>query len=285
MLRKWTGVLVVVIRTALRRRMEHALATRWRVGEFVMFAVDGSRFDLPRTLRHEQTYAASRKRTKKKGKKKEKKKSQKTGQTGRRSSRATGHSRKSDSPQMWLTTMWHVGTGLPWEWRTGPSDSSERGHLLEMLTGLPAGALLAADAGFVGYEYTRAILDSGRQLLLRVGSNVRLLRQLGYARESAGTVYLWPDTAARKRFIRRFGGISKCLTASGFTEAWLQCGLFRDSQRPLAENLGQGLTRRGRSGDQDIPGQVASQQSLPPLLLAVVWQLIDGSPDQSGTSE
>ncbi len=124
--------------------MEHALATCWRVGGFVMFAVDGSRVDLPRTLRHEQTYAASRKRTKKKG--------QKKGKAVRRSSLATGHSRKSDSPQMWLTTMWHVGTGLPWEWRTGPSDSSERGHLLEMLAGWPAGALITADAGFVGYE-------------------------------------------------------------------------------------------------------------------------------------
>ena len=59
--------------------------------------------------------------------------------------------------------------------------------------------MVAADAGFVGYEYTRAVLDSGRQLLLRVGSNVRLLRQLGYARESSGTVYLWPDTAARRQ--------------------------------------------------------------------------------------
>ncbi len=35
--------------------------------------------------------------------------------------------------------------------------------------------------------------------MLRVGSNVRLLRQLGYARESSGTVYLWPDYAARKQ--------------------------------------------------------------------------------------
>ena len=190
-LRKWTGALVVVIRTALRRRMEQALAACWQVGGFVMFGVDGSRVDLPRTVAHEQVYAASRKRPKKKGKKK--------GKTGRRSSRATGHSRKADSPQMWLTTMWHAGTGLPWEWRTGPSDSSERGHLLEMLAGLPAAVLIAADAGFVGYEYARAILKSGRQLLVRVGSNVKLLRQLGYARESAGTVYLWPDYAAKKR--------------------------------------------------------------------------------------
>lgn len=187
LLRKWTGALVVVIRTALRRRMEQTLAACWQVGGFVMFGVDGSRVDLPRTVAHEKAYAASRKRPKKKGRK------------GRRSPRATGHSRQADSPQMWLTTMWHAGTGLPWEWRTGPSDSSERGHLLEMLEGLPAAVLIAADAGFVGYESARAILDSQRQLLVRVGSNVKLLRKLGYARESAGTVSLWPDYAARKR--------------------------------------------------------------------------------------
>lgn len=192
-LRKWTGALVVAIRTALRRRMEQALAAWWQIGGFVLFGVDGSRVDLPRTVSNENAYAASRKRSK------QKKKGKKRSQKGRRSSRAASHSRKADSPQMWLTTMWHAGTGLPWEWRTGPSDSSERGHLLEMLWGLPAGALIAADAGFVGYEYARAIIDSARHLLVRVGSNVRLLRKLGYARESAGTVYLWPDYAARKQ--------------------------------------------------------------------------------------
>jgi len=44
--------------------------------------------------------------------------------------------------------MWHVATGLPWDWCIGPSDSSERAHLLEMLPGLPLAALMAADAGF-----------------------------------------------------------------------------------------------------------------------------------------
>src|SRR5258706_7720208 len=83
--------------------------------------------------------------------------------------------KKANSPQMWLTTMWHVGTGLPWDWRTGPSDSSERDHLLQMIAALPPQALVTADAGFVGYEYWKALLDSGRQLLIRVGANVRLL--------------------------------------------------------------------------------------------------------------
>ena len=54
---------------------------------------------------------------------------------------------------------------------------------------------------------------------------------------------------------------------------------------PLVENLDQGLTRLGRLGDQEIPWQVASPQSRPPLLLTVVLQQIDVSPGKSGTSE
>ena len=53
LLRQWTGALVVVLRTALRRWMEQSLAVCWRVGGFVMFGVDGRRVDLPRTVAHE----------------------------------------------------------------------------------------------------------------------------------------------------------------------------------------------------------------------------------------
>jgi hypothetical protein len=67
-----------------------------------------------------------------------------------------------------------------------------------MLPELPENALVAADAGYVGYEYLRAVIASRRHLLLRVGSHVRLLRKLGWAKESAGTVYLWPEAAAQK---------------------------------------------------------------------------------------
>jgi len=87
---------------------------------------------------------------------------------------------------------------LLWAWRAGPSDSSERKHLEEMLAELPADALITADAGFVGYELWQKILDAGHHLLVRVGSNVRLLKKLGYAREHSGLVYLWPDAASEK---------------------------------------------------------------------------------------
>jgi hypothetical protein len=59
--------------------------------------------------------------------------------------------------------------------------------------------LLVADAGFVGYDLWQAILASDRHLLIRVGSNVRLLKKLGFTRhEDAQTVYLWPDAAAKR---------------------------------------------------------------------------------------
>ena len=43
------------------------------------------------------------------------------------------------------------------------------------------------------------MINSGRYLLVRVGSNVRLLQNLGYIREKRGLVYLWPDQVAAKR--------------------------------------------------------------------------------------
>ncbi|MBL4883436.1 MAG: transposase [Planctomycetaceae bacterium] len=86
--------------------------------------------------------------------------------------------------------MFHAGLNLPWDWRIGPCDSSERQHALEMLESLPENSLLTGDAGFVGYDFARSVLESGSQLLVRVGANVKLLKKLGFVRESNGIVYV-----------------------------------------------------------------------------------------------
>jgi hypothetical protein len=99
---------------------------------------------------------------------------------------------------MWLTMLWHVTMGLPWAWRTGPSDSSERAHAKEMLREMPKNSLITADAGFIGYGFWNAILDAEQNFLIRVGANVRLLKQLGRPRQHQDTVYLWPKEAERK---------------------------------------------------------------------------------------
>ena len=185
---RWTSPLVAVIQAALRQRMQETLAALWMVHDFIVFGVDGSRVDVPRTKSHEAVNAPGRDA-----------KGRKLKRNRRKKPRTKAHNKKATVPQIWLTLLWHVGTGLPWAWRTGPTGSSEREHWMQMLAELPDAALITGDAGFVGYEYMKAVIDSGRELLIRVGSNVRLLRKLGWTRESAETVYLWPDYAAQKR--------------------------------------------------------------------------------------
>ena len=146
----------------LRRSVE-SIATAldgWRRGGFVAFAVDGTRVECPRTIANQdQLKCAGREKT---------------------------------GPQLQLTALRHLGTGLVWDWRIGPGVEPERGHLREMLSALPAGALLVADAGFTGYDLFRAVLEGGRHLLIRVGSNVRLLEGLEPDESDPEIVHLWP---------------------------------------------------------------------------------------------
>jgi hypothetical protein len=158
--------LLAWVQAALRRAVRRMAGAYWEREGLLAFAVDGSRVDCPRTAANEQALGCA--------------------------------GRKGTGPQFWLTTLWHMGTGLPWAWQIGPSRDAERTHLRGMLDLLPPAALLVADAGFTGYDLFREILASGRSFLVRVGSNVSLLRELGYAEvESDGTVYLWPQ-ARRK---------------------------------------------------------------------------------------
>ena len=179
---RWTDVLLTRLVAALRQRMQTTLEPLWQVHGFTVLGVDGSRIQLPRTASHEAAYApADRPRRKPR-------------RNRRKTPRDAAHAKQALGPAMWLTVVWHAGTGLPWAWRIGPTDSSEREHWREMIPELPENALVAADAGYVGYEYTRTLLDSGRHLLLRVGSHVRLLKKLGWTEESVGIVYLWPQS-------------------------------------------------------------------------------------------
>ena len=194
LLRKWTEPLRNALSAAFRQRMRQTLAAVWMVEGWLVFAADGSKVDVPRTRRNEERYSPKSKLSRKAQKHRRqcrRRRQQRAAQAARE--------RKANTPRIWLTMLWHVGSGLPWDWRTGPSDSSERGHFRDMLGSAPRGSLLTADAGFVGYALWKTILEAGHQLLVRVGSNVKLLKKLGYARQRHGLVYLWPDQAAKKR--------------------------------------------------------------------------------------
>lgn len=188
LLLRWTDRLLECLLSAYRDKMRTALHDVWQVGKWLVFAVDGSRVKVPRTRNNEARYSPKSKLSRK--------------AQQRRTQRLRKHAREEQAnvPQIWLTVLWHAASGLPWAWQTGPADSSERDHLRSMLATMPAGALLTADAGFVGYDLWSAILQQQLRLLVRVGSNVRLLKNLGYAKHDRDCVYLWPDQAASKNF-------------------------------------------------------------------------------------
>ena len=202
-LQKWHVELLLACMSELRVLMKQNLFGKWEIAGFVVIAGDGSRVELPRTRSNEAAYSPQRKKDRKqKGRKAAKRRNGRGGKRGTRTQKqqsAQSIAKKANSPQMWLTLFWHVGTGLPWAWRTGPSDSSERQHLQEMLGELPENTLIAADAGFVGYEFWRAVNAAGRSFVIRAGANVRLLKKLGYAREYDQTIYLWPNAVAKKK--------------------------------------------------------------------------------------
>jgi len=149
----------------LRCQVQCVAPGRWLIDGWLVFGCDGSRFDKTRTQANHKAFGCG--------------------------------GRKKTAPQQFLTTLFHVGTGLPWCWRAGNADASERDQLRQMLHLVPQKALLLMDAGYVGYDLLRQIMDSGRQFIIRVGANVELLDGLGWHwKESReGVVSLWPKHA------------------------------------------------------------------------------------------
>lgn len=145
-----------------RRCVGKVAGEHWRVEGWLLFGVDGSKFDCPRTVANEEGFGVSGK--------------------------------NNSGPQQLLTCLFHVASGMLWAWRRdGIEGEGERSMLKKMLKLLPAGAMLLADAGFTGYDLLKALIEGGNGFLIRVGSNVRLIEKLGYAVvERKQTVYLWP---------------------------------------------------------------------------------------------
>lgn len=139
----------------------------WRIRGWLVFAVDGSRFECPRTIANEEGLGCA--------------------------------GRSKTSPQIFHTLLQHVGTGLPWDFRLGPGTDSERYHLNEMLKDLPQQTLFTADAGFISYELCSELIDSQQRFVLRIGGNKTLIENLEQGEnQSANIVYFWPEQSQSK---------------------------------------------------------------------------------------
>ena len=197
---RYTPQLLPALWTRLQSLMRQTGGADWCVGKWLPLAVDGSRVSVPRTLPNEGRFNKPRKQ---RGKKKSQ--TQKRGRHAQRQrpkqSKKSHYNPQAVGPQMWLTLLWHIGLRLPWCWKLGPSYSSERSHLQTLLDEqrFPENTLFCADAGFVGYDFWRAIVDHNYSFLIRVGSNIRLLTHLGVVRQRGDLVYCWPDAAMKKK--------------------------------------------------------------------------------------
>lgn len=188
----WTSQLMPRLWTTLHERMESVAGPHWRIGGWLPLALDGSRASTPRTKANERALCPRRYGHGVKAKSRVKWKNK------RRRSKRLSHPVR---PQVWLTLVWHMGLRMPWAWRCGPSNSSERQHATDMLEAevFPEKTLFCGDAGFVGHDLWKAMADRGHHFLIRVGANVRLLRGLGRVkRRSRDIVHFWPRRVAER---------------------------------------------------------------------------------------
>jgi Transposase DDE domain len=107
--------------------------------------------------------------------------------------------KKQARPQVWVTALVHLRTGLLWSWRLGKGYSRERDHLRLLLPTLPAAALVVADAGFNGYGLAQAITAAGVSFLIRMSGKDRLYtaEHIALRRFREGVVFLWPKEAQK----------------------------------------------------------------------------------------
>jgi hypothetical protein len=219
------------VAAALRCCLARRLARRWTVDGFIPLGCDGTRLACPRSAELER----------------------RLGQAGKPGS----------APMLWLTALVHLRLGVPWAWRWGKGTASERAHLLHLLPLLPAAALVVADAGYVGYDVARALVEARVCFLIRASGQATLYtaRRVRPERFGEGEVYYGPGAkqrgAAGKPWLRlrlirvrgrKKGGdvwlltnvhapqrLSAAAAARLYRWRWESEGLFRTYKRTLAK--------------------------------------------------
>jgi hypothetical protein len=104
------------------------------------------------------------------------------------------------APEVYLTTLVLLPLGLLWSWRLGKGTASEHYHLRWLRGTLPNDSLIVADAGFLGYDLFRAILQTPASFLVRLSSRAYLytLQHVPLERFREGEVYYWPTNAQER---------------------------------------------------------------------------------------
>lgn len=143
----------------LRPRIAALLKDDWTVDGWVPFAGDGSRLALPRTAPLERAFGDG----------------------------------NGETVNMWVTSLVHVPTGVPWAWRLGKGSASERHHLQHLLPTLPEQSLVLADAGFTSHELWSAMQERQQAFLIRLSSGCHFYTDYDVRPDFCeGIAWLWP---------------------------------------------------------------------------------------------
>ncbi|HMC90735.1 MAG TPA: transposase [Gemmataceae bacterium] len=184
------------VAAAVRQRLAQVFAERFRVDGWIPLGCDGSRLACPRSQELEQRLGLGAK------KRRRKKKAASASPLGPKPEPDPGlaeNQKKAeagpDSPQIWVTAVVHLGLGVLWSWRLGKGTASERAHLRQLVVTLPRGALLVADAGYVGYALLAALQAAGLFFLVRLSSRAPLYvpDKSTLRHYCEGQVYYWPQ--------------------------------------------------------------------------------------------
>ncbi len=189
----------------IRGRIPAVFGDRWKVGDFIPLGCDGTRQACPRTAELEQ--------------------------------RLGTFGKEGSPPMIWNTSIVHLTLGFPFCWRLGKGGkASERSHLIFMLRWLPAAALIVADAGYVGYEVTAAMIRAKVLFLIRMSSNATFYSEahqpLHEFRE--GVVYYWPQTQQNQGKPPLRGRLLRIHSSRHKTDVWLFTNVENPQQLPLA---------------------------------------------------
>lgn len=151
---------------ALRKRVADIAGDSFRTFGFVVFGVDGTKIQVPRSDSNIDHFGICNK--------------------------------KNSGPEMLLCGLFHVATRSLWSFLHDTIRGSERAMLALMLPRLPKDSLVLADAGFVGWNTMTALIDAGQHFVIRAGGNVRLLKKLCHVEVRQDIVYLWPARQQKK---------------------------------------------------------------------------------------
>lgn len=192
---RWTNSILSVLWPILHVRMQEIGGNLWRMDGWVAIAFDGSRSTAPRSESNEKALCAPNYGTGTTAKYRKKK------SKGMRREKNEKNKPQAQEPQAWITMLWHMSLCLPWKWKLGPSNSSERAHVMEMIGegGFPKNTLFCGDAGFVGFPLWAMIMGADMYFLVRVGANVKLLTESTDYRVviRKGLVLCWPLAAQK----------------------------------------------------------------------------------------